>query len=413
MGQAERDVTGAGRAAWAVRRRVGVWASAVVLTAVAVGVGWSGPAGAAGKATPGFLDAVSCVNSTYCVAVGSQGVNNSGGLSEIWDGTTWTEQPVADPAGGSNVQLFGVACTAQDVCLAVGSYSRGGGALALAEAWNGSSWTIETVPLPADDFDGGGYGNFDAVSCSSSASCMAVGDYPDAGNDNVALAEYWNGFAFTPEPVPAAGSSINTLDAVSCPTSGGDDCEALGWWLPAEGSEIASVLSVGWNGTAWSQQATPYPDTPGGETYPAGISCVSPTACTAVGFGFVGSSPENAWAMQFSNGGWTADTVPVPGGATYAGLDAVSCGTNATSCNAVGVSGVGALAEHRSGGSWSVATTTDPAGSSQQVLAGVSCEASSKPCEAVGYDTNAKGVQVPLVEVWKGSKWTVQAVPKL
>ena len=54
--------------------------------------------------------------------------------------------------------------------MAVGSYlSPHNVRVALAEHWNGTSWTIDTVPTPS------GFDDLSGVACASATSCIAVG----------------------------------------------------------------------------------------------------------------------------------------------------------------------------------------------------------------------------------------------
>ncbi len=66
-----------------------------------------------------------------------------------------------DPDGG----LYGVSCTAADQCTAVG---RAGGT-ALAERWDGSTWTVQPTASPASQK------LLYAVSCPSASTCTATG----------------------------------------------------------------------------------------------------------------------------------------------------------------------------------------------------------------------------------------------
>jgi hypothetical protein len=57
--------------------------------------------------------------------------------------TTWAIQATPNPSGATGTTLAGVSCASATRCVAVGSYTNGGGhsqtALALAEYWNGST----------------------------------------------------------------------------------------------------------------------------------------------------------------------------------------------------------------------------------------------------------------------------------
>ena len=94
------------------------------------------------------------------------------------------------PEGGG--ALSGVSCTSGSACIAVGSFGPGYGPL--AERWNGSSWSLQRPPDPADDY------GFDGVSCASSRHCIAVG-----GGDEP-LAERWDGVGGRFRPLISAHS---------------------------------------------------------------------------------------------------------------------------------------------------------------------------------------------------------------
>jgi hypothetical protein len=84
-------------------------------------------------------------------------------LVERWDGTSWTIQADAAPAGTA---MDSVSCTSSTSCTAVG-----GGE---AEHWDGTSWTLETMPVPHHATRGIAV---PGVSCRSAITCTAVGYY--------------------------------------------------------------------------------------------------------------------------------------------------------------------------------------------------------------------------------------------
>ncbi len=71
------------------------------------------------------LQAVSCVNSSNCVAAGFWQSSASDGktLIESWNGSRWSD--VGSPDPGADNQLHGVACTATTNCEAVGYTGNG------------------------------------------------------------------------------------------------------------------------------------------------------------------------------------------------------------------------------------------------------------------------------------------------
>jgi hypothetical protein len=78
-------------------------------------------------------------------------------LAEAWDGTSWSVQ--ATPAiGGAAAYLTDVSCTAATACTAVGGR---GSTDTLAEGWNGTRWSVQATPSPLT----AGETFFEGVSC--------------------------------------------------------------------------------------------------------------------------------------------------------------------------------------------------------------------------------------------------------
>jgi hypothetical protein len=99
--------------------------------------------------------------------VGNYFLNGVHTLAEAWNGSTWTMQAAPNPSGSQNAVLREVSCTSAAACTAVGESSG----RTLAERWNGANWTIQSTPNPA------GLPALSGVSCTSSTSCTAVGKY--------------------------------------------------------------------------------------------------------------------------------------------------------------------------------------------------------------------------------------------
>jgi hypothetical protein len=184
--------------------------------------------------------------------------------SETWNGTTWTVHSIPGPAGG---QFNGIACMSATSCIAVGT----AGNLPLAEAWDGTSWTVLPTPLPAGAPDG----DLTAVSCSSTTACLAVGVTTHATRP---LAELWNGTSWIPHRTPhLASASRSGLNGVSCTHTG--RCTAVGWQFV---KPHQLPLAEHWNGTRFTVQATVYP--PRSQLSDLfSVSCPSANICTAVG----------------------------------------------------------------------------------------------------------------------------------
>jgi putative hemolysin len=167
---------------------------------------------------------VSCPSTTSCSAVGY--VETSGqprkALILGWNGSTWSVQTSAFPSGANGAQLGGIDCASTSSCAAVGQYEDGSGVThALAEGLSGGTWSLQTVPDPVS----GSAPSLNDVSCSSSSNCEAVGGYTSTTPSAEPLAAGWNGSSWTLQSVPkATGTSDATLYGLSCPTT----CLAVG-----------------------------------------------------------------------------------------------------------------------------------------------------------------------------------------
>lgn len=170
------------------------------------------------------LSGVSCTSDSACVAVGfyfDTAISSYTALIYRWDGTTWTRQALANPPG-THQQLRGVSCTSATACTAVGDYQRGVGSNGWAMRWNGTSWTTQTTPNPTAS---GQNRELDAVSCSSATACTAVGYDLDGQTETTApLVESWNGTSWTVQTVPSTSSGL--LQDVSCTSASA--CTAVG-----------------------------------------------------------------------------------------------------------------------------------------------------------------------------------------
>jgi streptogramin lyase len=272
------------------------------------------PAGAKGSR----LEDVSCASSTVCTAVGYY-VNSSGTtltLVERWNGTEWTIQATPNPSGAKESRLEGVSCTAVSACTAVGYYVNSSGTpLTLVERWNGTEWTIQSSANPS----GAEKALLHDVSCVTGSDCFAVGESKEAGKEPTSLAERWNGSAWS---IQTMSQPTKSLTGLSCSSSTwcmavGDALKVERWngssWSrleapsPGPAARLKGVFckasnactAVGdyshegtvplgehWDGNEWSlQSATDPVEGPGTEISTLeGISCESASGCTAVGY---------------------------------------------------------------------------------------------------------------------------------
>jgi hypothetical protein len=289
-------------------------------------------------------------------------------------------------------QLFWVSCPRADSCVAVGTYVKGSGAgVTLAERWNGRRWRIQRVPSPP----GAAWSALNGVSCVSPSACEAVGITFSRSGVRRAVAERWNGTRWQIQPAPSPGGAY--LVGVSCtsPTA----CTAVGGSTPGTPGK---ALAERWDGSRWRVQPTP---SPAGSAFLSGVACTSSSACTAVG-----GSDAGTLAERWNGTTWSTQATPNPpeGGGF---LDGVAC-LSSSACTAVGNSNVASVAEQWNGTSWQIQSTAIPGGAQFSILNTVAC-ASASACTAAGFYFSASGAFHSLVERRHGTRWTIQATPRL
>jgi hypothetical protein len=222
-------------------------------------------------ASPGTtfnVSGISCPSASECIAVGSAAGNP---LVEIWKGSGWTVHPAASHAGG----FSGVSCTSASFCLAAG----GDGESFLAETWNGSSWSVTSTP-PAPPGSKNNW--FSSVSCASSSACTAVGTY-HIGAEPHPLAERWNGSYWTSQTIPVPTGINPSLTRVSCAST--TTCVAVGNY----DSEVypsyfqKATLAEIWSNEKWVIQKPPLLKKAEEPRELLSVACTSVTRCIAVG----------------------------------------------------------------------------------------------------------------------------------
>ncbi len=307
-------------------------------------------------------------------------------------GTTWAVQATPDPIGPTG-ELVSDYCTTSKSCIAVGDFLGANGTeFPLAELRDGSSWVIHSPVV-----HGARASILSGVECTSAIACMAVGSAFSPTGEQSTLAVLWNGTDWTelatPEPTGAQAAS---LSGVSCSSSSA--CIAVGSYTDGRG--VVQVLAFYWNGSSWSLVATPAPA--GAESSVlTGVGCSrgAGAACVAVGDYINGSGTEEALAEVWDGSGWSLSEPPNPAGASESLLAAASCPA-ATSCTAVGRSSDGVLIETYSRSGWVLVPTS----TSANFLDAVDCSAASS-CTAVGGQVDRSGVETTLVLRGGGSTW--------
>ena len=337
------------------------------------------------------------------------------------------------PGTGSNDIVLGSTCANAQQCWAVGVTLNGlgGGSPSsvspLVEAWNGSTWTLVPVSLPAG-VTGGGF--FDAT-CVNGADCWAVGaEVATSGNGNPTgtLTEHWDGtgWSVVPSPSPSGpGVAGAILSGVSCVSA--SSCVAVGYATDDTGANLTNVIEQ-WNGTSW----TIVPGAATGQAFDQlnAVQCLSTSNCWAAGNAgpaqqnsnflpiFPGAAGDRGLIEHWDGSAWSVVPSATEAAPTGGYLSAVAC-TSANGCWASGAttdtsgSQSGILMEHWNGSSWADVSASVPDSTAPGILAGISC-VSAAQCWAVGstgtFGNGSTNLQ-SVVENWNGSAWSVQPSP--
>jgi len=247
------------------------------------------------------LNAVSCPETSSCVAVGS-GTEEAGEhpvpLMERWNGSTWGKD-VLPHSASAEYRSGGVACTTASACMVVGeTYEKVGGEFQnrpFALRLNAGSWKTVSMPLPTSAVNGG----LSGVHCASASMCVAVGWYETATSTR-GLIERWNGSAWAVDGSAPAPGAESWLNSVSCPSE--FSCMAVGWSAAAKFGKTSPVAEH-WDGTTWTVGSPPEPEGAFGSEELVAVSCFSGLACSATGYGistgpFIDAWNGTSWAMQ-------------------------------------------------------------------------------------------------------------------
>jgi hypothetical protein len=248
------------------------------------------------------------------------------------------------------------------------------------------AWSVVPTPNPS----GGGQNVLNAVAVVSPPDVWVVGQ----------------GKLLSIVPSPNVGTITNMNGVAAVATN---DVWAVGdQWGGGLG------MTMHWNGSTWSQTATPSPD--GGENFLNGVLALAANNLWAVG-----QSGLQSFILHWNGSKWSRVKSPnrsAPAGYTEINTLRAIAGAAANDLWTVGNAGASTLALHWNGSSWSVVPT--PNGPSPwNLLTGVAA-VSSNDVWAVGYsyseiDTCNEGcyedIPSPLIEHWDGTSWTVVAAP--
>jgi hypothetical protein len=378
--------SGSSTASVAVQRLSGSWSLVSVPT----------PAGAIATE----LDGIDCISTSSCVAVGRYTV--SGGaywaMAAAYNGATWSLQTIPVPSGATRSVLLDVSCSAATACTAVGGYTSSGVQKTFAARWDGTSWAHQPSPNPA----GSSNSVFQDVSCQEATDCVAAGDWLNAGTWQP-MAQSWNGSSWSLESaVNPSGATFGLLEGVACRI----DCLAVGWYTDATSRN--RTLGEVRLAPAWTQLSI---HAPLANESLSDVACSSTSNCFSVGLG------GGTGRIYSGPSGWALRDTPRPATAVSSHLRGVACVASPYLCVAVGpfVPSGGtetpyAASDTVGSGPWAVTTVPTPSNASA-VLNDVSCS-SSTACTAVG-DYKSASIARMYAARWNGSAWSVQTVPAI
>jgi hypothetical protein len=236
------------------------------------------------------LTAVSAISASNVWAVGQ---DSGTPLLDHYNGISWSQSTL--PSGPCSLfeadcTLNGVSGTSASDVIAIGDgtipTSSGWQLETLAYRYNGSAWSALTVSASIP------YSAFEHIQVFSATNAWAVGTAPDATDTgSVVAAVNWNGSTWTQAATPLDTTANLTVNAIS-----GDSASDI--WVVGEtatrgytGGTRTSVL-LHYNGSAWSQVAVP--DSSG----LLDVDAISPTDAWAIaGDGSVLNWNGSAWSV--------------------------------------------------------------------------------------------------------------------
>jgi hypothetical protein len=184
---------------------------------------------------------------------------------------------------------------------------------------------------------------------------------------------------------------------------------------------ISAPLIAYWDGTSWTQQAAPNPDSSATLT---AVAAVSPTDAWALGsYGYSTSAPSAQWfnalAEHWDGSSWQQVAIPTPPGASGVHISGTAA-VSSTDIWAVGSwadfgagDGLVPLIEHWDGSAWSIVPSPvlpHPVANQGAQLYGVTA-VSGTDVWAVGYI--GTGTHHNLILHWDGTSWSRVPTPHM
>ena len=266
---------------WAVgfRKKTGFKSPVTTLAYHWDGAAWTEVATPVNNGTRASLAAVSAVAGNDVWAVGSAATAPStaqNALAEHWNGTTWTRVAVPLPAGTTTSALLGVAARAANDAWAVGTANGH----TFTAHWNGTAWAVvASADTPPQRAGATVSDSLTAVTAVSPTNVWAVGFATDTVNGSFlpyrTVVEHWDGVRWS---LVSAPSPFNhpQLTGVSAVNAGDVWAVGSGWNDVATGVPVAKPVFLHFDGTRWNSIAPPA-NVGGSDNLLAGVSSVAAT----------------------------------------------------------------------------------------------------------------------------------------
>ncbi len=347
-----------------------------------------------------FLTSVSASSVSNVWAVGYFYNNSDHTLAEHWNGNSWSIVPTSS-AGINGGYFDGVSAVSSNDVWAVGERNTNvaNGYRTLIEHFNGNSWLV--VPSPNPPSNRGDFLN--GVTAISPSDAWAVGNYRNITDVNgypeqkiFSLVLHWNGASwkqFTGDGLPPGGDLLSIISFSASDVWINDGFQALHY-----------------NGTDWSV-TPPFPLVDGGSPNVFSIGGASSDDLWGVGSYFAPPpkpgypSEELTFAAHWNGTSWSQVATPSPSKVDTPAPNNELLSVAAVKSNdvwAVGLAvtkndqAVHTLIEHWDGKSWSIVASPNPPSTSDDELQGV---AVSGPATlwAVGFAGSDSGVYSTLI----------------
>jgi len=311
------------------------WAAGSTTSGRALIVHWNGAAWSqATSPGPGhaaLLHGVSAAPGGSAWAAGNTCASGCGTSSENdrtlvlrWDGTAWSQ--TASPSPGSTASLYGVSATPDGSAWAVGYTGTSSGAdRTLILRWDGAAWSQTASPSPGRDALVLG------VSAGPGSTAWAVGDACMSGCGTASavyrmLIMRWDGKAWSLVTDPSLGSDAYLYGVSAGP---GGSAWAVGYICTSSchtTAEADQILILRWDGTRWSRAATPGLGSPAlldaVSASPSGTAWAVGSACTPSCL--APRAASRALILRWNGTAWSQAASPSPAGKAI--LTGVSAG---------------------------------------------------------------------------------------